>query len=161
MVENPVRFGVMGCAEIARKLARAIDFAPNAVLYAIASRSIEKARNFAATNGLHEAVKIYGSYDELLDDPCVDAVYMPLPTRLHVHWAVLVARKKKHLLLEKPTALDVAELDRILKACELNGVQFMNGSMWLHHPRTTKMKELLSNFGQLNFVSFFPSSSLS
>ncbi|KAL4652418.1 hypothetical protein ACB092_01G231900 [Castanea dentata] len=153
MAENPVRFGIIGCAEIARKVARAIDLAPNSILYAIASRSIEKAKNFAATNGLPENVKIYESYDQLLDDPCVDAVYMPLPTSLHVHWAVLAACKKKHLLLEKPAALDVAELDQILEACESNGVQFMDGSMWLHHPRTAKMKDLLSNyFGQLNFI---------
>nr|POE71196.1 putative oxidoreductase [Quercus suber] len=91
MAENPVRFGIIGCAEIARKVARAIDLAPNSILYAIASRSIEKAKNFAATNGLPENVKIYGSYDQVLDDPCVDAVYMPLPTSLHVHWAVLAA----------------------------------------------------------------------
>lgn len=154
MAENPVRFGIMGCAQIARKVARAIDLAPNSVIYAIASRSIEKAKNFAVANGLPEAVKIYGSYDQLLDDPFVDAVYMPLPTSLHVKWAVLAAHRKKHLLLEKPTAVDVAELDRILEACESNGVQFMDGSMWLHHPRTAKMKELLSSFGQLNFVSF-------
>lgn len=159
MAENPVRFGIIGCAEIARKVAGAIDLAPNSILYAIASRSIEKAKNFAATNGLPENVKIYGSYDQVLDDPCVDAVYMPLPTSLHVQWAVLAACKKKHLLLEKPTALDVAELDQILEACESNGVQFMGGSMWLHHPRTAKMKDLLSNyFGQLNFVSFCLSS---
>ena len=111
MSENPVRFGIIGCAKIARKVARAIDLAPNSILYAIASRSIEKAKNFVATNGLPENVKIYGSYDQVLDDPCVDAVYMPLPTSLHVHWAVLAACKKKHLLLEKPTALDVAEPD--------------------------------------------------
>ncbi|KAG2715241.1 hypothetical protein I3843_03G070700 [Carya illinoinensis] len=152
MAENPVRFGIIGCADIAKKVARAIDLAPNAVLHAISSRSIEKAMNFAATNGLPEAVNIYDSYDQVLDDPCVDAVYIPLPTSLHVHWAVLAARKKKHLLLEKPTALDVAELDRILEACESNGVQFMDGSMWLHHPRTAKMKELLCNFGPLDFI---------
>ncbi|KAA8547676.1 hypothetical protein F0562_004105 [Nyssa sinensis] len=149
--DNPIRFGIIGCAEIARKVSRAIHKAPNSTLYAVASRSIEKAKQFAVKNGLSETVKIYGSYDELLDDPCVDAVYMPLPTSLHRHWGVLAAQKKKHLLLEKPTALDLDELDMILEACESNGVQFMDGSMWYHHPRTAKMKELLSDsqlFGQ-------------
>lgn len=153
MAENHVvRFGIIGCADIAKKVARAIDLAPNSILYAIGSRSIEKAKNFASTNGLSDTVKIYGSYDQVLDDPCVEVVYIPLPTSLHVHWAVLAAHKKKHLLLEKPTAVDVVELDQILEACESNGVQFMDGSMWLHHPRTAKMKDLLSSFGHLNFI---------
>ncbi|XP_059640988.1 uncharacterized oxidoreductase At4g09670-like [Cornus florida] len=162
--ENPINFGIMGCAEIARKVSRAIHLAPNSILRAIASRSIEKAKRFAIKNSLPDDVKIYGSYDELLDDPCVDAVYMPLPTSLHLQWAVLAAQKKKHILLEKPTALDVDQLDQILEACESNGVQFMDGTMWYHHPRTAKMKALLSDsqiFGQLRFIhsssSFAPS----
>ena len=158
MSENPkVRFGILGCAAIARKVARAINLAPNSTLYAIASRSIDKANNFAASNGLSsQTLKIYGSYDQLLDDPCVDVVYMPLPTSLHLHWAVLAAHRKKHLLLEKPAALDVGELDQILQACQSNGVQFMTGSMWLHHPRTAKLKDFISDsklFGQINYVS--------
>ncbi|CAI9110288.1 OLC1v1010286C1 [Oldenlandia corymbosa var. corymbosa] len=154
--EAPIRFGIVGCAEIARKLARAITLASSCTVHAIASRSIEKAEQFAGKTNLAEtAVKVYGSYDELLDDPDVDAVYMPLPTSLHLKWAVLAAEKKKHLLLEKPTALDVVELDKILKACEDNGVQFMDASMWYHHPRTAKMKELLSDphiFGQIKVI---------
>ncbi|KAG6647887.1 uncharacterized oxidoreductase At4g09670-like [Carya illinoinensis] len=138
MAENPVRFGIIGCADIAKKVDRSTDLAPNAVFHAISSRSIEKARNFAVTNGLPEAVNIYESYDQVLDDPCVDAVYVPLPTSLHVHWVVLAERKKNHLLLKKKkkkkksTAFDVAKLDRILQACQSNVVQFMDGSMWLH-----------------------------
>ncbi|XP_057537011.1 uncharacterized oxidoreductase At4g09670-like [Amaranthus tricolor] len=145
--QEPVRFGIMGCARIARKICRAIKLAPNATLHAIASRSLQKAEAFATKNGLNEAisVKIYGTYIELLDDPDVDAVYMPLPTSLHVEWAVLAAFKKKHLLLEKPTALDSAQLDQILKACDINGVQFMDGTMWYHHPRTAKIHQIISD----------------
>ncbi|KAK9062120.1 hypothetical protein SSX86_019305 [Deinandra increscens subsp. villosa] len=158
-----VRFGILGCAEIARKVCRAINLSPNSTVHAISSRSIEKARQFAIKNGLSDQVKVYGSYEEVLDDPFVDAVYVPLPTSLHLKWAVLAAEKKKHVLLEKPTALDVGELDGILDACESNGVQFMDGSMWYHHPRTAKMKEFLSDpnlFGQVKTIysssSFFP-----
>ncbi|RVW71317.1 putative oxidoreductase [Vitis vinifera] len=152
MAETPIQFGILGCAEIARKVSRAITLAPNATLYAVGSRSLEKARRFAAANGFPPSAKIYGSYEAVLDDPGVDAVYVPLPTSLHLKWAVLAAEKKKHVLLEKPVALNVAELDQILEACESNGVQFMDGTMWMHHPRTAKMKELLSDpqrFGQL------------
>nr|XP_043632373.1 uncharacterized oxidoreductase At4g09670-like [Erigeron canadensis] len=159
----PVRFGILGCAEIARKVCRAINLSPNSTLHAISSRSIEKAKEFVTKNGLSELVKVYSSYEEVLDDPLVDAVYVPLPTSLHLKWAVLAADKKKHVLLEKPTALNVGELDRILDACESNGVQFMDGSMWYHHPRTARMKELLSDpniFGQVKSIysssSFLP-----
>eukprot|EP00262_Sarcandra_glabra_P013012 TRINITY_DN349_c0_g1_i2.p1 TRINITY_DN349_c0_g1~~TRINITY_DN349_c0_g1_i2.p1 ORF type:complete len:359 (-),score=14.57 TRINITY_DN349_c0_g1_i2:53-1129(-) len=162
MAENPIRFGILGCAEIARKVSRAINLAPNSMLYAIGSRSIEKAKKFVNDNHISETVTIYGSYDEVLDDPHVDAVYVPLPTSLHVHWAVSAAEKKKHVLLEKPTAVDVSGLDRILEVCHSNRVQFMDGTMWLHHPRTAKMWELISDtrlFGQRKSIystSTFP-----
>ncbi|XP_028077952.1 uncharacterized oxidoreductase At4g09670-like [Camellia sinensis] len=155
-IQNPIQFGIIGCADIARKVSRAIILAPNATLYAIGSRSIDKASQFAAANGFPPSAKIYGSYDAVLDDPDVDAVYVPLPTSLHIRWAVLAAEKKKHLLLEKPVALNVSEFDQILKACEANGVQFMDATMWMHNPRTAKMKEFLSDsqrFGQLKTIN--------
>ncbi|XP_052203335.1 uncharacterized oxidoreductase At4g09670-like [Diospyros lotus] len=153
--EKPIRFGVLGCANIARKVSRAIRLAPNAALQAVGSRTREKASAFAAENGFPESAKIYGSYEAVLDDPDVDAVYVPLPTSLHAKWAVLAAQKKKHLLLEKPVALNAAELDTILAACESNGVQYMDATMWMHHPRTALMKQFLSDphrFGQLKSV---------
>ncbi|XP_043719971.1 uncharacterized oxidoreductase At4g09670-like [Telopea speciosissima] len=155
MAETPIRFGILGCAGIARKLSRAITISPNSILYAIGSRSLDKAKKFAAENGFPPSAKIYDSYEAVLDDPDVDAVYVPLPTSLHVKWAVLAAEKKKHLLLEKPVALNVAEFDLIIEACEANGVQFMDGTMWMHHPRTAKMSEFLADsqrFGQLTTV---------
>ncbi|KAA8537988.1 hypothetical protein F0562_027432 [Nyssa sinensis] len=155
MAETQIRFGILGCADIARKVSRAITLAPNASLYAVGSRSIHKAARFASANGFPPSAKVYGSYEAVLDDPDVDAVYVPLPTSLHVRWAVLAAQKKKHLLLEKPVALNVSEFDTIIEACESNGVQFMDATMWMHHPRTAKMREFLSDsqrFGQLKSV---------
>lgn len=163
--ENPIiRFGILGCADIARKLSRAITLAPNATLYAVGSRSIEKAKAFASANNFPQDAKIYGSYDAVLDDPYVDAVYIPLPTSLHLRWAVLAAQKKKHILLEKPVGLNVAEFDKILEACETNGVQIMDGTMWMHHPRTAAIKEFLSDanlFGQLKSVLYIITASAS
>ncbi|MFQ6640108.1 hypothetical protein Gotur_016357 [Gossypium turneri] len=156
MADFPIRFGIIGCAEIARKVSRAIQLAPNATVSAVASRSFDKAANFAKANGFPPDTKIYGSYESLLDDPDIDAVYLPLPTSLHLKWAVLTAQKKKHLLTEKPVALSVAEFDQILKACEENGVQIMDGTMWVHNPRTHKMKQFLNDqekFGQLRTVN--------
>ncbi|PWA88836.1 oxidoreductase family protein [Artemisia annua] len=151
-----IRFGILGCAEIARKLSRAITLSPLATLYAIGSRSLQKATTFAASNNFPPSAKIYGSYEDVLNDPNVDAVYVPLPTSLHVKWAVLAAEKKKHVLLEKPVALNVGEFDVILDACEKNGVQLMDSTMWMHHPRATKMKEFLSDankFGELKSMN--------
>lgn len=152
---SQVRLGILGCANIARKVSRAIALAPNATISAVGSRTIEKATAFAKENGYPSNTKLYGSYEAVLDDPEIDAVYVPLPTSLHLKWAVLAAQKKKHVLLEKPVALNVKELDAILEACELNGVQYMDATMWMHHPRTVKMKEFLSDshrFGQLKSV---------
>jgi predicted dehydrogenase len=159
MAETIVRFGIIGCAEIARKVSRAIALAPNATITAIGSRSLDKATRFASANNFPPDAKIYDSYEAVLDDPDVDAVYLPLPTSLHIHWAVLAAQKKKHVLLEKPVALSAVEFDTIIEACESNGVQFMDGTMWMHHPRTAKMREFLSDkqhFGQLKSVRKFP-----
>ncbi|CAH2065655.1 unnamed protein product [Thlaspi arvense] len=152
---QPIRIGVMGCAEIARKVSRAIQLAPNAVIAAVASRSLEKAKLFASSNGYPESAKIYGSYESILEDSEVDALYIPLPTSLHVEWAIRAAEKGKHILLEKPVAMNVAEFDKIVLACETNGVQIMDGTMWAHHPRTAKLKEFLfdsERFGQLKNV---------
>ena len=153
--ERAVRFGVLGCAHISIKLCKAILTAPNATLQAVGSRFLEKAVAFATKNSLPETVRVYGSYDAVVEDDQVDAVYIPLPTALHVTWAVRAAERGKHVLLEKPVAMNVVELDRILEACEAHGVQFMDGTMWVHHPRTAKMKEALSDaqrFGQLKWV---------
>ncbi|KAI4320644.1 hypothetical protein MLD38_034102 [Melastoma candidum] len=156
MSKHPViNFGILGCADIARKVSRAISLSPNSTLLAIASRSLDKARSFAAANGLPTDTRIYGSYSDLLDDPDVDAVYVPLPTSLHIEWAVAVAEKGKHVLLEKPVAMSVEEFDLIVRACERSGVQLMDGTMWMHHPRTARMKEFLTDgeaFGQLKAI---------
>ncbi|KAL6641188.1 hypothetical protein ACP70R_019369 [Stipagrostis hirtigluma subsp. patula] len=143
---RPVRFGIMGCAAIARKVARAMLLAPGAAVAAVGSRSEDKARLFAADNGLPaEGLRLHGSYEALIDDPGVDAVYVPLPTSLHVRWATAAAARGKHVLLEKPTALCAADLDAILAACDAAGVQFMDSTMWMHHPRTAKMRDLVDD----------------
>uniref|UniRef100_A0A0E0GN37 Uncharacterized protein n=1 Tax=Oryza nivara TaxID=4536 RepID=A0A0E0GN37_ORYNI len=144
---DPVRFGIMGCASIARKLARAMLLAPGAAVAAVGSRSEAKARAFAEETGLllRHAPRLHGSYEALLADPGVDAVYLPLPTSLHVRWATAAAAAGKHVLLEKPTALCAADLDAILAACDAAGVQFMDATMWMHHPRTAKMRELVAD----------------
>jgi predicted dehydrogenase len=154
---RPVRFGILGCADIARKVSRALLMLPPgaATVAAVGSRSEDKARRFVAETGLPTA-RTHGSYESLLGDPDVEAVYLPLPTSLHVPWATAAAERGKHLLLEKPTALCAADLDAILGACDAAGVQFMDSTMWMHHPRTAKMRELVADkdaFGDVRVVS--------
>lgn len=152
-----VRFGVLGCADIARKVSRAMLMLPPgaATIAAVGSRSDDKARRFISEIGF-PAARVHGSYESLLEDPDVEAVYLPLPTSLHVPWATAVAARGKHLLLEKPTALCTAELDAILGACDASGVQFMDTTMWIHNPRTAKMREIVSDkdaFGDVRVIN--------
>ncbi|KAI4389350.1 hypothetical protein MLD38_001582 [Melastoma candidum] len=154
---SSIGFGIIGCAAMTSKFCRAVSFLSLAkvTVRAVGSRSLDKAKEFTKRNRLPPSVMVYGSYEQVLEDDGVDAVYLPLPTRLHLEWAVLAAERKKHVLLEKPVAVDVAELDLILEACRSNGVQFMDGTMWLHHPRTRKIEDIMSDphhFGQLDLV---------
>ena len=116
-----INWGIISCANIANKNVRAMKLSDNANLVAVASRSIDKAKVFASENNLGEDVKLYSSYQDLLDDPRVQAVYLPLPTRLHLEWGIKVAESKKHLLIEKPAAIDASELFQIMAACQRNG----------------------------------------
>ncbi|KAJ4762024.1 hypothetical protein LUZ62_072399 [Rhynchospora pubera] len=155
--QNPIRFGILGCARISHKFCRAISLLPSgtATISSISSRSLDKARQFAASARLHSSVKLSSPYDALLEDTSVDAVYVPLPTSQHVTWAIAAAAKGKHVLIEKPAALCVEELERILEACAKNRVVFMDGAMWLHHPRTTEMRRLIddpSRIGRLRLI---------
>ncbi|KAK9118038.1 hypothetical protein Scep_016131 [Stephania cephalantha] len=161
--QNPVKFGVIGCARIARKLIRAISLSPTTTLAAIGSRSLSKAQKFLSENRiwLGEAmtsrmtVKVYGSYEGVVEDEMVEAVYLPVPTRMHVKWAVAAAERGKHVLVEKPVGVDVGDVEVMVEACRVNGVQFMDGTMWLHHPRTRRLRGLLDDqllFGDLRMI---------
>src|SRR5215218_1385554 len=102
-----VRWGVLGAADIAiRKVIPAMQRAESCKVVAIASRSLDKARAAADQLGI---AKAYGSYEELLADPDVDAIYNPLPNHLHVPWTAKAAEAGKHVLCEKPLALSAAE----------------------------------------------------
>ncbi|XP_010528589.1 PREDICTED: uncharacterized oxidoreductase At4g09670 [Tarenaya hassleriana] len=148
MTDKTVRFGILGCAvKYASKFVRTVTLlSPNAVILAVGDPSLETAKNFAVSNGLSpETVAVYGSYEEVLDDERIDAVYLPLPVTLRGRWAVAAGGEKKHMVVEKPPAIDAAELESLLEACESNGVQFMDGAIWLHHQRTARIEEMVFN----------------
>ena len=142
MVKTKVQWGVLGTAGIAKKVGEAIKMAENAELVAVASRSKTRAKQWSKNNQVEHA---YGSYDELLADPRIDAVYIPLPPSMHAEWTIKAADQGKHVLCEKPLSVTVDEAIAMSNACKTNQVQLMDGVMWVHHDRTSKMLELIKS----------------
>ncbi|MDG2022277.1 MAG: Gfo/Idh/MocA family oxidoreductase [Phycisphaerales bacterium] len=147
MTENrkTCRWGILGAASIARKNVRAMHLAENAHPIAIASRTLEKASAFAAE---HDVERAYESYEALLEDPDVDAVYIPLPTTLHREWTIRAAAAGKHVLCEKPVAPSASDAEAMIDACRDAGVQFMDGVMFMHHTRMQTLKSRLADIGE-------------
>ena len=140
-----IRWGILGCANIAKKNIRAIKLSQRAQLVAIASRDISKAMAFASDNKCAESIQIYGDYESLLADKSVNAVYIPLPTTLHVQWVVKAAEAKKHILLEKPVAVCESDYLIMLEACEANCVMLLDGVMFMHHQRLASLGKFLQD----------------
>lgn len=159
MSTGPVRWGILSTARIARRsVGPGIGKARNGILRAVASRSLERARGFAAQLEIPTA---YGSYAELLADPEIDAVYIPLPTSLHHRWAIAAARAGKHLLVDKPFAVDAAEAVEMVDACREAGVQLIEGFMYRYDPRHARLRELVTDGAigdvrQINTAFCFP-----
>lgn len=150
---NPtIKWGVLGTAKIATKVGKAIRAAAGAELTAIASRSLDRAEQWKNEHGARRA---YGSYEALLADPEIDALYIPLPPSLHAEWTIKGARAGKHVLCEKPLAVSAAEVREMIAACREHRVQLMDGVMWVHHPRTAAMRAAIDEhrLGKLRTVS--------
>ena len=127
-----VRWGVLGTADIARGATiPGMLQAENCALYAIAGRKPEKARQYQEEFGFEKA---YGSYEELLADPGVEAVYIPLPNSLHCEWTVRALQAGKHVLCEKPLALSEEQAVRMFRAAEESHVCLMEAFAYLHSP---------------------------
>ncbi len=148
----PVRWGVLGAADIAlKKVLPAMRHSDRSQIVAIASRNLEKARAAAAELGIPRA---YGSYEELLDDPDIEAVYNPLPNHLHVPWSIRAAKAKKHVLCEKPIALTAAEARELLAARDRAGVQIGEAFMVRTHPQWLGVRKLVeeNRIGDLRLI---------
>ena len=141
MSNAKLRWGVISTANIGRKAVNpAIQASSNGELLAVASRDVSRARECADSDGIPRA---YGSYEELLADPDVDAVYNPLPNSLHLEWTVKAAEAGKHILCEKPLALNEAECREMAAAAEANGVKLLEAFMYRFHPRTQRVVEMI------------------
>ena len=145
-----VRWGILSTAGIATKVARAINLSQNAELVAVASRTEERATAWAQK---HNVPTAYSNYDALLSDATLDAIYIPLPPSLHAEWTIRAAEHGKHVLCEKPLAANSDEASIMADACRQNGVQLMDGVMWVHHERTAMMKQELGDLGELRRVT--------
>lgn len=138
----PLRIGILGCAHIAQAFARDVTASPAVQLVAVASRQADKARAFAQVFGIPRA---HGSYEALLADETVQAVYIPLPNSLHAQWAIQAARAGKHVLCEKPLALNRAEADAMFDAADAHGVYLLEAYPYWFQPQTGALVKLLQD----------------
>lgn len=148
-----IRWGILGVAKIATtKVIPAMQRSANVEIAAIASRDLSKARAAAAELGIPQA---YGSYEELLADPSIDAIYNPLPNHLHVPWSIRAAEAGKHVLCEKPIALSVAETRDLIAARDKAQVKIGEAFMARTHPQWLRAAEIVRSgrIGELRVVS--------
>ena len=152
-MKRKINWGVLGYAGIARKhILPAMLEADNCVPYAIASRSEDKLKQAVEKFGF---AKTYHSYDELLDDKSVEAVYIPLPNALHKEWVIKAAQKGKHILCEKPLGLSEEEVQEMADTAKKYSVKLMEAFMYRFTPRTAKVLELIENgvIGKIGQIS--------
>jgi predicted dehydrogenase len=156
---NKLRWGILSTAAIGlKKVIPAMQGGEYTSVVAIASREIAKAQKAATALGIPKA---YGSYEELLADPSIDAIYNPLPNQLHVPWTIKTAEAGKHVLCEKPLSLTVAEAESLLAIRSRTGVKIGEAFMIRSYPQWLRVRELLneSRVGELRsilgFFSYF------
>ena len=138
-----LRWGVISTANIGvQKVIPGIKAADRCEVVSIASRDAGVANDVAGRLGIPNA---YGSYEELVADPDVDAVYIPLPNHLHAEWTIASARAGKHVLCEKPLAMTSAEAEQMVEVCASEGVRLMEAFMYRLHPSWEAVRELVSS----------------
>lgn len=137
-----LHWGVMGAAEIGRtQVIPAIQESVNGVVVALASRDVGKAREYAQALRIPRVV---ASYEALLADPDVDAIYIPLPNSMHAEWAIRAAEAGKAVLCEKPLATTAQTAQMIVDAFSRHGVTLMEGFMYRFHPQHRRVRELIA-----------------
>lgn len=143
-----VKWGILGVASIANKLIPAIQESQEGEVVAISSRNLAKAQKKAQESNIH---KYYGTYEELLHDEEIDAVYIPLPNHVHKKWTIEAAKHGKHVVCEKPFALTKKEAEEMFKAGEENNVKIMEAFMYRFNPRIERIKNILQE-GTLGII---------
>jgi predicted dehydrogenase len=143
MEMNPVKWGVIGVAKIAvDKVIPAMQASPWSTVTAIASRSLDKAEEAARRLNI---ARVYGSYEDLLADPDIEAIYNPLPNHLHVPYTIQAAQAGKHVLCEKPLGMNAEEARDLLRVCRQTGVKIGEAFMVRTHPQWLRTRELVQS----------------
>lgn len=146
-----MKLGILGTADIAfRRFLPALNKCPQITYAGVASRTPEKGLKFQENFG----GKVYQSYDELLADESIDAVYVPLPPALHFEWGKKVLESGKHLLMEKPFTTNINDTEELLKLAEKNGLAVHENYMFLYHSQLAKIKEIIAN-GSLGDIRLY------
>jgi xylose dehydrogenase (NAD/NADP) len=139
---DKIRWGVISTARIGRRhVIPAIQASRNGEVRAVASRTLDKAKAFAEELNIAHA---YGSYEELIADPDIDAIYNPLPNHLHAEWSLRCAEAGRPTLCEKPLAADAAEAQTMVDAFAARGVLFAEAFMYRFHPRAQRVREMVA-----------------
>ena len=134
-----IRWGILGNATIARKcVIGAIQKSRNGLVHALATRSPVDAEKVAADNGI---INVYDAYDAVLEDPAVDAVYVPLPNNMHLPWTLKALSAGKHVLCEKPMACNVSQAREMAYRADETGLLLMEAFMYRFHPRSREIKQ--------------------
>ncbi|WP_298328858.1 Gfo/Idh/MocA family oxidoreductase [Haloactinopolyspora sp.] len=152
---DPVRWGVLGAAAIAvNKVIPGMQKAANCHILGLASRNADRAGEVAASLGIERS---YGSYEALLADPDIEAVYVPLPNNLHAEWTLRAAAAGKHVLCEKPMAMSADEAATMVEGAAKAGVKLMEAFMYRLHPSWVRVRELVAggSIGELQAVHGF------
>ena len=139
-MNSKLNWGILGTGSIAHAFAQQLPRSETGTLVAVGSRTIESARRFAAEFGI---ARCHGSYEALLNDPSVQAVYISTPHPMHLEWAVRAAEAKKHILCEKPIGLNAAEATKIIDAARHHDVFLMEAFMYRCHPQTRALVDIL------------------
>lgn len=137
---DKLRWGILSTADINTLVIPAIRKNTRCEVHGIASRDLNRARDYAIGQGIPV---FYGSYDQLLNDEEIDAIYISLPNALHHEWCIKAARAGKHVLCEKPLAMTVTDCVEMIDAAKENDIFLQEGFMYRYHPRTHKIKQVV------------------
>ena len=150
----PLRYGILGAANIARQFTKGVHGSTIATVAAVASRSEAKAGAFAQECGIP---RFHGSYEALLADPAIDAIYIPLPNDLHAEWAIKACAAGKHVLCEKPLSMTGAEARAMYDAARQHGVHLCEAYPYMSQPQTLRLREIIAA-GELGRIQVVTSS---
>lgn len=141
-MDDKIRIGVIGCSDVAKRIViPSIISSSNSCLSMLCSRSRDKARMWAKEYGCDK----YGTYEEVINDENIDAVYISLPPSLHAEWSIKAACSGKHIICEKPAATSFEQAKKMIDAARKNKIRILEAFMFRFHPQHKKFKELIDS----------------